>query len=166
MVEWKNKRTVMKGDVGEKIIDNFLKDKGIIPYRPIPECVHPFDRLCSNKDGSIVFIADIKTKARRKYYPDTGIDLCHFNKYQAISEKYGVKVFIFFVDEGEQRIYGNYLHVLNSKRIIVWDDKTLEYPIKSNNIIYFPIQLMRDICSLSKEKTEELKQLSTRSYEY
>jgi len=165
-VLWHNKTTVKKGDVGESIVDAFLMSKNVVPYRPVFYGAHPFDRLLATPDKKSLFLADVKTKARRNYYPDTGIDIKHYNDYLFIQNKYHIKAFIFFVDESVLKIYGGWLSEISKPTAIVHNGKHIDYPLIQNGIIYFPVDLMQDISEITEEKATELKQLSQRNYEY
>lgn len=163
---WHERQTVKKGDAGEALVDAFLKSKNVVPYQPVFDGPHPFDRLLATADKKQLFVADVKTKARRTYYPDTGIDRRHFDEYQHIADKYKMGVFLFFVDEDEQRIYGGWLSDLSKQRYVIYNGKTLTYPLEQGNIVYFPLEAMQDICKLNATVSDGLKLLSSRSYEY
>jgi len=92
---------VYKGEVGELIIDNDLPKRGYVFYKPLQKGSHPIDRLCIYK--SKVSAVEIKTKPRRNYYEDTGLDEADWIVYKEINEK--IKVYIFFVDELLKKIY-------------------------------------------------------------
>lgn len=164
--DWHSKTTVKKGDLGEFLVDKFLMSKGMIPYHPNINIAHPFDRLVASKNKKIICIVDIKTKARRNYYPDTGIDKKHYDEYTFLMKKYNIPVFLFFVDEMEGCIYGNYLHILSQPTDIKYKNKLLKYPLEQNGIIYFPLCLMRNIAKLDENEIQKLRQLSTRNYLY
>jgi hypothetical protein len=158
MSEWQDKIQVKKGDLGEAIVDQYLKNKGFLPYRPAFDGWHPFDRILAAPDKSSIYVADVKAKARRNKYPDTGIDMRHFDKYKQISEKHNMRVFLFFVDELEGRIYGQFLDILASR------DKN--YPRAEGSIIYFLLEKMEHIAYLTPEQISQLKTLSRRNYDY
>lgn len=141
-------------------------ERGVIPYAPINDGAHPFDRLCATKNKERVFVAEVKTKPRRKYYPDTGINVSHFNDYKAIQNRHKIDVWLAFVDEIQGEIYGNYLEALTKPRTINHGAKRLEYPMTQNGIIYFPLEAMITISSLSIESRARLVELSSRAYEY
>lgn len=164
---WADKQTVKKGNFAEEIIDKFLIYIGIIPYIPNFNGPHPFDRLCATIDKESMYILDIKAKARRTHYPDTGINYKHYMQYNYLQEKYKVPIVLVFVDEYIGKIYGNTLSNL-IKPVIIGNKK---YPLEEpttygTKIIYFPLKNMKIIGELTKEQVEELKQLSTRRYNY
>lgn len=165
-MQWADKTTVKKGDLGEMLVDKFLIDHNCIPYAPKADRAHPFDRLCATADKKTIFIAEVKSKARRTYYPDTGIDVSHLSDYQHIQTKHSLKVYLFFVDEGEGRIYGNWLDELLKPRVVSHSLKSLNYPLEQKGVKYFPLEAMTDICLLDADAANELKRLSTRNYSY
>lgn len=163
--------TTIKGNLGEFIVDKYLLGKNIIPYSPKADIAHPFDRLCASTNKKNIFIAEVKTKASRSYYPDTGINLKSYEEYKFIENKYGIDVWMFFVDEYKKKIYGNKLSNLDKPVEIIHKNKILNYPLIQPNaigrkIIYFPLEFMVDVCDIDDKVSEELKELSTRSYEY
>jgi len=164
---WEDRPQVRKGVLGEAIVDEFLKAKQVIPYRPDFNGAHPFDRLCATADKQTIFVADIKAKAQREYYADTGIDIAHYGDYKFIEGKYGLRVFLFFVDEKIAEIYGNWLREL--ERPAQFADRRgrpVSYPLKQGGIIYFPLAHMQPISNLDYERAMALIQLSSRNYEY
>lgn len=152
--------------MGERLVDKFLADKGFISYSPKVEGAHPFDRLCASNDKRTVFVAEVKSKARRTFYPDTGIDKRHLCDYRGISNKYNMHVFIFFVDEGEKRIYGNWIHELMKPRDVQHKGRILKYPLEQGAIVFFPLEAMLDICAIDGVQANELRGLSQRNYQY
>ena len=119
---WEDRKTVKKGNIGEEITRQYLESKGYIIYKPLTEGPHSFDNLAI-KGKTNIFIVEVKTKPRRKYYNDTGIDIRHYKTYREVSKKHNLKVFIFFIDEIQGLVYGNDLNNL----IKPVDDKK-QYP--------------------------------------
>ena len=159
--DWERKATVKKGNVGERLVRDYLERRGFIVYEPQTEGAHGFDKLAIiNKRQAI--IVECKSKARRNKYADTGINIKHLNEYQYISEKHNLPVFIFFVDEMLGKIYGNTLKELLIPRTV--DGK--QYPSEENGIIYFPLINTKDICAISNQDAETMKSHSTRTHEY
>jgi len=165
-MSWDDKIEVQKGKLGEQIVDQYLKDNGIIPYIAVFDGPHPFDRLIASLDKKNIFIADIKTKARRNYYPDTGIDERQYKEYQYLTHKYNIRCFLFFVDESLGEIYGNFLDVLSQPEIVQYNGKTLQYPLIQGGIIYFSLARMKLIATINSQQVEALKRLSNRNYVY
>src|SRR6476469_2862840 len=146
---------VKKAEVGEAIVDSFLKSKKVVPYRPVYDGTHPFDRLCATTDKKTLYGIEIKSKARRTYYNDTGINVSHYNDYQNIQQTYGIEVFIVFVDEYLKQIYGGRLSSLDrpcTANTYTGKNPHLmilkQYPSIEGGIIYFPCSLMQKIADL------------------
>ena len=159
-MNWNDKKEVKKGNIGEQIVNNYLEKEGFVIYKPITDSAHSFDRLAI-KDKKQLIIAEIKTKARRNKFKDTGFNLSHFNEYKKISEKHNLPVYIFFVDEMLGEVYGNWLSILEEPY-----EKILKYPYIHNDIIYFHLNKMKQICNLTETEIIELKKYSQRSYKY
>ena len=163
---WQNFTTVKKGNIGEALVNEWLINKGYIPYSPDADGAHPFDRLVASRDKKTIFIADSKAKAKRKYYPDTGINIKHYEEYKFIQDKYSIDVFIFFVDEEARKIYGNYLRIMQAPRKIIHNGKELSYPLIQNDVIYFPVEFMKEIADIPTEQANSMKQLTTKKEAY
>lgn len=163
---WQSFTTVKKGDVGEGLVNDWLISKGFIPYSPDAGGAHPFDRLVASRDKKTIFIADVKTKAKRKYYPDTGIDIKHYQEYKFIQKKYAIDVFIFFVDEEASKIYGNFIRTLDRPLNIIHNGKELNYPMEQNGIHYFSIENMKSIVDIPQAQAEQLKIFTTKKETY
>jgi hypothetical protein len=165
-MEFCDKPQFKKGRIGEKIIDDYLKEKGYVIYNPQEEDkAHAFDRLAIKNKKKII-IAEAKSKARRKYYPDTGIDIKHFDEYSYIQKKYKIPVFIFFVDEENAEIYGNFMSKLVKGCLVKHKNKSLVYPILNGGIIYFPMKKMIIIKKLTQGEVVDLKNMTTKKDEY
>jgi hypothetical protein len=164
---WENKTTVKKGNIGQEIVRNYLESKGWIVYIPVTEGPHAFDNLAIKNKEQLI-IADMKTKPARKYYPDTGFDLKHYNCYLKISVKHSIPVFVFWVDQINKKVYGNFISRLSEDCLIniKKDSKeyTKKYPSIENGIIFFPLIKMITIASLTDKQCEQLKELSTDHY--
>jgi hypothetical protein len=164
--DWQSLTTVKKGNIGEKLVDQWLTSKGYIPYSPIATGAHPFDRLVASRDKKTIFIADSKTKAKRKYYPDTGIDIRHYKEYMHIQQKHNIHVFIFFVDEESMLIYGNFLARLDKSIAVYHKNKKINYPLLQHGIIYFPMVSMIEVCPIPKETAELMCYYTTKNDRY
>lgn len=166
-MNWQNKKEVKKGNLGERIVERHLLQHGFVPYRATTDnAAHPFDRLVASRDKKSISIAEIKTKAHRTYYPDTGINIEHYNDYTAISIKHNMAVFIFFVDEHKKEIYGNFLSELDKPCTVTHNNKILQYPLNHGNIRYFPLCKMQKISELTEIEAKVLSKLSARNYDY
>lgn len=159
-MNWHDRTTTKKGDIGERIVREFLVSKGYVPYVPIADIAHPFDNLCASPDKKKIFIVEVKTKEARKYYPDTGINIRNYDEYAFIRKKYGIEVFIYFVDATNKKVYGNRLSVLEEKTTV----GNKEYPKREPPIIYFPLCNMQTISELTDEQCTEIRKYTTKNY--
>ena len=71
------KKALEKGAMGEKIIKDFLEEKGWIVYQPFAGKAHAFDMLAI-KDKKKAIALDIKAKSRLDFIEATGINTKHF----------------------------------------------------------------------------------------
>lgn len=165
-MNWEDKIQVQKGNIGEQLVNEFLVGKNYIPYSPDVAIAHPFDRLVASKDKKRIFIADVKAKAKRRAYPDTGINVSHYNEYKYISIKYGIEVFIFFVDEENEMIYGNTLKNLDKPQVITVRDAGVVYPWVTNGIRYFPMMNMINIATIPRTEVLKMRELTTKNPKY
>ena len=165
-MNWSDKLQVRKGNVGEAIFDELSKRLGYIIYKPEADKGHGFDRLVT--DRKKYFLAEIKTKAMRDYYEDTGFNYKRFIEYEEQCKELNLKMFIFFVDEKKGLIYGDFLHNLKKEKIIQWRGKDLKYPLiqvsPGNYIIYFYQPDMKILAYLTDEQTDNIMEYSTRKY--
>ena len=98
----------------------------------------------------------LKTKAKRNKYPDTGFNHKHYEEYKMLQEM-GLMVWIFFVDEVEAIVYGNTLEKLSEPQIVHHEGKTIKYPLRWGEIIYFYRKNMIDISLLACPQLNLLK---------
>jgi len=152
---WQNKIEVKRGNIGEKLVKEYLEDKGYILYIPVTEGPHPFDQLVvsPNKD---LFICEVKTKPARIKYPDTGVDIRSYNTYKNKSETYNLPVLLCFVDDFNGSMYGNWLHIL--------DKPHGNYPLRYKGIIYWNLSSMKVFRTLNINECNEIKKYSTSNY--
>ncbi len=163
--------SLAKGEYAESIIKKYFEARGFVIYSTEKkDKAHAFDILAT-KNKSDFMIVDVKAKARRTRYADTGINLSHFNEYAAVRDKYKMPVWIVFVDEASAAIYGNALSDTGLLKPAVLSGKTyplIENTMSGKSIIYFPLANMATIAKLSDEDVLELKKMSakTRNYSY
>jgi len=155
-----------KGFIGEDIVRRHLEAKNVVVYGPETDAAHPFDKLCATKDKRSIFIAEAKAKPARTFYPDTGINTSHLEDYRHIRERYRMEIFVYFVDEDSETIYGNKLSVLEQPREVEHKGRQLSYPLRHNGIVYFPLEAMVTVGSLSEKDVAALRSLSQRKLEY
>ena len=161
-----------RGDFGEQIVKKWLEEKGYITYSPDQENkAHAFDFLTTWKKKHVA-IVEVKTKPRRLYYTDTGIDIKSYYGYKGLVEQ-GLKVYIAFVDEKMGCIYIGNLSVISEPIEIDGN----QYPMLTNGIIYFHLGNITDGCDidtgmkviywLSDEQLGYLRSMkTTRKYNY
>lgn len=152
-------RATLVGDIGEKIVDDYLYSKGYSVYRPQRiDVSHPFDRVAFRKQGNRFsrYIVETKTKPHRSAYPDTGFNLRCYNVY--LTTLQDMPVWVFWVDESTRSIYGNDLAVLSQKRTIQHKGRSLGYPLIQGDIIYFPLEAMHVITALTENQCRQLRE--------
>jgi len=160
-INFENSKSNKKGNIGESIVKDWLKNRGYMIYSPEVLGAHAFDILAM-KDKINLIAGDVKTKAKLNKYNGTGIDISHYKTYKKISEKHNIPFFIFFVDEQMGKIYGNFLDKLEAK---VYDD--VQYPFNMNEeIIIFSMKNMILVADISLDDSNKIKMLNTRNYEY
>jgi hypothetical protein len=150
-----------KGEFGERIVRRWLEGRGFVVYKPETEGAHAFDALAI-KDKERCIALDVKAKARRNLYKDTGISERHYQTYAKFSQRHKMPFWVVFVDEMQGTIYGNSLGALNEAKVV--DGVT--YPLNYNGTRFWPLQNMVPIHELSYQEQEELARLSQRNYAY
>ncbi len=161
MENWNDKKEVKKGTIGEQIVKDYFASRGYVVYLPATDGSHIFDGLLM-RDKKELAVLEIKTKARRNYYADTGINISHYNEYKKISESHNLIVRLFFVDEMIGAIYGGNLDDLEKAKVI----KNKPYPSFEKNIVFFPLCNMKKIRDLTPEESVMIKNHNTRNYKY
>lgn len=164
-MEWEDRIQVQKGNVGEAEFDKIAKKLGYIIYKPEANKGHGFDRMVT--DRTKYFLAEIKTKPMRDFYPDTGFNLKQFEEYKKQCRTLNLKMFLFFVDEKLGLIYGDFLHNLKKEKIIIWRGKERKYPlteITNEYITYFYQPDMKVLAYITDEVKEKLYDKSSRNY--
>lgn len=167
-IEFLSKRTTKKGAIAEELVRQILLADNIIPYAPPPVAgAHPVDFMMLDKTSvTRVFFADVKCKAARTNYPDTGIDLRHYNKYRFLSRREKKDVYLFFVDDGDREVYGGtvygeFLSILDQDRWIEHNHRMIQYPRqesgRTGTIVYFPLVAMKPIAVLKPEDVAKLR---------
>lgn len=166
MIQTNFEKALVKGSFAEDIIKNLMESKGFVVYRPVTHGAHAFDMMAIKNKKKVVAL-DVKAKARRTYYQDTGINLKHFYEYLDFAKQHNVEFWLLFIDEYEMKIYGNNLQKLQEPKII----NGKEYPLIQNTrngtqIIYWPLVNMITISVITDIQAQELKTMSQRNFEY
>jgi hypothetical protein len=154
-----------KGEYGEQIVRRILERKGFVVYKPATEGAHAFD-VMAIKDKSRCIAMDVKAKSRRNKYADTGINIKHFQTYKSFSDTHSMPFWVVFVDEMIGKIYGNTLEQL-SKPV---EREGIKYPYTFDDpyggTIYWHLDSMLQIYTLSESDKSNLVLLSQRNHEY
>lgn len=151
-----DKPEVKKGNIGERIVEEYLEKDGFIIYKPVTNWPHAFDRLAI-KDKQMLILAEVKTKGKMTKLPfkdATGFELRHYYEYIGISNKHNLDIFIFFVDDNTESVYGNYLSELDKSYKI--GDVT--YPVSAVWLRLYHTNSMIHVKDLTKEEVELLKE--------
>lgn len=158
-MKWEDLDEVKKGNVGERVVDEYLKKLEFSIYSTTTDKPHPFDRFVA-KSKTDFFIAEVKTKAKMNYWNATGFNIKHYNEYKIVEKVTGVRIFIFFVDDAEKMVYGNWLSDLE-KEVTYRGHKFPNTTIVNNgDVILFSRNNMKNICPVSDEVCCEIKQWS------
>jgi len=157
-----------KGDYAEELIEDYLLTKNFEVFSPSGKQSHKFDGVAlNNEDGTVnFFIFDVKSKAARNIYKDTGVDYKHYHHYKKMSEQFNCNFVIFFVDEELQMIYylnlNKYIGTNGDNFKIYYDEDGIQYPKleNGNKYIYFSLENMKFMRNLSSEEIMKLKEYS------
>lgn len=157
-MNWEDKLSVKKGNAGEKIVRERLEKWGWIVYRPVTDAPHAFDFLCIANKKDIV-IVEVKTKARRKHYEDTGFNLSSLNTYKGIKKKLKCDFYIAFIDchEDENTFYYEEIDEL----LLPVKINSSVYPKEDRGIIYFHLEQFGDREKLTEEELKTLEECIT-----
>ena len=170
---WDDKIEVTIGDLGEVVVDKYIMNEWWTAYCPNKSQSHAFDRLVATMERpDKFFIVEVKTKPMMKYYPESGFNLLHYNRYKAVEKRHNLTVFIYFVDYVARIIYGGKLSDISCPHKLFYNcnnKKGEQYPRlfldkKGKDIIMFPVELMEEICELTDEEVAMFDGLSERNY--
>lgn len=166
MAKFSDLKEYKKGELGEFLVQHYLTKKGYTVYKTASTGSHPIDNIAIHKTNLNVFIYDVKTKAKRTHYNDTGLDANDFQKYKKIIEKNNVQLIIFFVDENLKLIYTLNMNTISEK---IKNYKTYPKIIKDpkgQDVIYFPLKIMKKQIKFSQKFADKLKACNNRNYNY
>ena len=143
-----------KGEIGEKIVREYLEGKGWIVYCPFTKNkAHYFDILATKNKQDVIAL-DVKTKARLNKWNAQGIDLRHYNEYINFVEKTKVKFFIFFVDDK--------IGDVHFAELIKLENSFNPNP----NIIAWNLKEMKFLFNIGEGMINELTKYDQRNYEF
>jgi len=152
-MEWHEKQTVKKGDLGEAIVKGYLESQGLIVYKPLTNGVHWFDILCTRGKQSVVAI-DVKTKARLNKWDAQGIDLRHYKEYVNFAESTSIEFYLIFVDDKTGEVH-------------LADIMKLKNPIYPNKkIIAWELSEMKYLFTIDETHIKKLSSFDTRNYKF
>jgi len=158
-IDWEDKPEVKKGAIGERIVNEILSNFGYIVYRPISDGAHKID-FFAHKESAEKKIICIEAKAKKrmaKYY-ETGFNYNAYLHYKEIQEKHHIDTFVYFIDDFEECIYGQWLNNLGEGRTI---------PGKTGIVIVWDLCKMQLFRKLTNEELIELSQYTKNgSYDY
>jgi hypothetical protein len=145
---WNQKPQVIKGDIGEQIIDNFLIDEEYHLFAPVKNRSHIFDRYAISITKNKHFYFDVKTKARFNNWEAQGVNEDAYLKYIEVSEKLNVPFYIFFIDENSGDVH--------SVDIIKKKDKLFHIPMKKESKVKIVAWLLKDMYYVGKIENNDL----------
>ena len=163
-LRWCDNPQVTKGDIGEKLVADYLKSQGFNLYKPDGDSAHIFDFIAF-KDKDFKFAVEVKTKPAFAKYAQTGFDYRSYETYRAQTKKLNMRVKIFFVDAQEKRIYGGFLDELEKP----CDYQGIAYPRicitkTGDKIICFPTKTMEVFAEIDAETVKKLADLDSSKY--
>ena len=137
-MNWIDKPQVKKGNIGEAYVKQFLEKKGYIVYAPVTDGAHKIDFFAHNGKEKNVICIEAKAKKRMAYFEETGFNYDSYLHYLEVQEKHSIPTYIFFIDEFEKCIYGQWLHKLGNgiRR-------------SSCNVIVWPLASLTEVCEAS-----------------
>jgi hypothetical protein len=156
-MNWQDKKQVKKGNIGEDVVLNLLERKGYIVYTPITDGSHKIDYFAHNGKEKNVICCEVKTKRRMALYPETGFNLSAYDHYNDMLIKHNIKTFVFFVDDFEKCIYGNWLHELGDGK---------KRGSGRDSVIVFSLEKMIKITDLQDDVINEISKYTTEKYDY
>jgi len=146
--------STQKGELGEKIVMNFLEAKGWVVYFPFKkDKAHFFDMLCTfNKDKVIAI--DVKTKSRLNKWNAQGINKRHHEQYLSFVKKTNINFYLIFIDDKIGDVYA-------------CDISKLTNPIFPNDkIIAWELKQMKFLFKITENQINELTKLDQRNYNF
>lgn len=155
-MNWEDKDTVKKGNLGEKIIREYLEQQGWIVYFPFSKGAHWFDMLATKGKQQVIAV-DIKTKARFNKWAAQGINIKAYNEYLTFATNNDIPFFIIFIDDKTGDIHSADIRKLKDAPSI----NPTPY------IIAWPLSAMKRLdIHLTKQQIAELSQYDQRKYEF
>ena len=156
--QWIDKPEVKKGAIGERIVNEILSKKGYIVYRPISDGAHKIDFFAhkENTEKKIICV-EAKAKKRMAIYCETGFNYNAYLHYKEIQEKHNIDTYVYFIDDFEGCIYGNWLNDLGEGRKINGS---------TGGVIVWDLSKMIPFRKLKDDELLELTQFTSKNYDY
>lgn len=158
--------SLLKGEIGERIMRPFFEQKGWCVYRAVTDCAHAFDGLAIHSQRDAIAY-DVKAKSRMNHYPATGINQKNYETYLAFKDKHQMPFWLFFIDECLGQIYGNEIGVLDQPRVV----EGRKYPFvmqprNSQPIRIWPLTSMEVVACLTELERAALEACNQRKHAY
>jgi Holliday junction resolvase-like predicted endonuclease len=154
---WQDKKQVKKGNIGEDIVLELLEKRGYIVYSPKTDGSHKIDYFAHNGSSKNVICCEVKTKRRMARYDQTGFNVSAYEHYNEMLIKHNIRTFVFFVDDFEGCIYGNWLDELGDGNI---------KGSGRDRVIVFNLSNMKMICELNEDVVNQISKFTTEKYDY
>lgn len=155
-MDWHEKKEVKKGDIGEEIVKEFLEKNDFILYRPVTNGAHKIDYFAHSGKGKRVICCEVKAKRRMARFPLTGFNVSNYTHYKEMYEKHKIDTFVFFVDDFEGWVYGQWLNILGEGKIIKG----------RQDVIVWPLSSMKKIKQIDADILKDLSKYTTEKYDY
>lgn len=156
-LNWQDKTEVKKGNIGELLVKEFLEKNGFTLYSPVTEGSHKVDYFAHSEKEKNVICAEVKTKRRMAFHERTGFNYSNYLHYKELYEKHKIPTYIFFVDDFEKCIYGQWLHKLGEGVVMGtgW-----------NEVIVWDLNLMDKKRELTESEVLEISKYTKENYDY
>lgn len=147
-------KSLKKGQIGERIIWEFLEDRGWIVYKPYTENKpHYFDIIATRNKEKVIAI-DVKTKARFNKWAAQGININHYEQYLHFVKTTNVPFYLVFIDDKIGDVH-------------VADITKLKNGFNPNkNVIAWSLDQMHFLFKIDHETIENLSKYDQRNYKF
>lgn len=191
--KWEEKSEVKKGNIGERIVNEILSKKGYIIYRPITKGAHKIDFFAHREDiEKRIICIEAKAKRRMAKHTKTGFNLNAYLHYKEIQEKYNIETYVYFIDDFEGWVYGNWLNELGEGMLPLSENLSIRYGlerwilfnefenfiinkfknilpnsfIKQQTVIVWDLDKMKKERKLTEDELIELSKYTKENYDY
>ena len=128
-----NNNKFLKAKFGEKLLYQWLLQQEYVIYSPNSGVAHKVDCFFQDWKKQFIYGADAKCKRRMYDKPSTGIPYKNYLKYRELLEKNKIDVFLFFVDDFEGAIYGQWISKLGDPQelgrfdVVFWNLDQMQF---------------------------------------